>query len=585
MEQQHEERRLITILAADVVGYSRLMAVDETGTLAQLKTHRKELIEPKTAEHHGRVVKLMGDGTLMEFGSVVDAVRFAVDVQRAMVERNASVPEDRQITYRVGINIGDIIVEGEDIYGDGINVAARLEALAEPGGICVSRTVFNHVKNKVELGFEDLGEQEFKNIPEPVRVYRIVEQEVRTLASHPVLNRPAVAVLPFDSLSADPEQEYFADGITEDIITGLSYWRWFPVIARNSTFAYKGRAMDVTQVARELGARYVLEGSVRKAGNRVRISAQLIDAPSSHHLWARHYDRDLSDIFALQDEITERIVASIEPELNRAEQERASRKQPESLDAWDHSLRALWHLNRMTKDDNAEACRLLQKAMELDPEWGGAVSLLALCQSFVGWLGWAEEPARQSAGFLLPIATQAVALDEGDWLAHATLGMAYVWARQHERGADELKRAIDLNPSAARAYHFLGFTLAISGRPGDAIAELNTALRLDPSDPLISHTLAALGLSYFLLRKFEDAILFSGKALRADPGNVRAHHRLVASLGHLGRIEEASAALRELLRWQPDFSKGYIDAAYPFKNPEHHDLILEGLRKAGWEGE
>ncbi|MEE9586698.1 MAG: adenylate/guanylate cyclase domain-containing protein [Hyphomicrobiaceae bacterium] len=584
MEQQHEERRLTTILAADVVGYSRLMAIDETGTLAQLKTHRKEVIEPKTAEYHGRVVKLMGDGTLMEFGSVVDAIRFAVDVQRAMVERNASVPEDRQITYRVGINIGDIIVEGEDIYGDGINVAARLEALAEPGDICVSRTVFNHVKNKVELGFEDLGEQEFKNIPEPVRVYRIVEQEVRTLASHPVLNRPAVAVLPFDSLSGDPEQEYFADGITEDIITALSYWRWFPVIARNSTFAYKGRAMDVTQVARELGARYVLEGSVRKAGNRVRINAQLIDAPSGHHLWARRYDRDLSDIFALQDEITERIVASIEPELNRAEQERASRKHPESLDAWDHSLRALWHLNRMTKDDNAEACRLLQKAMELDPKWGGAVSLLALCQSFVGWLGWAEDPARQSAVFL-PIATQAVALDEGDWLAHATLGMAHVWARQHERGADELERAIDLNPSAARAYHFLGFTLAISGRPGDAIAELNTALRLDPSDPLISHTLAALGLSHFLLRKFEDSILFAGKALRADPGNVRAHHRLVASLGHLGRIEEASAALRELLRWQPDFSKGYIDAAYPFKNPEHHDLILEGLRKAGWEGE
>ncbi len=585
MEPQHEERRLTTILAADVVGYSRLMAIDETGTLAQLKTHRKEVIEPKTAEYHGRVVKLMGDGTLMEFGSVVDAVRFAVDVQRAMVVRNASVPEDRQITYRVGINIGDIIVEGEDIYGDGINVAARLEALAEPGGICVSRTVFNHVKNKVELGFEDLGEQEFKNIPEPVRVYRIVEQEVRTLASHPVLNRPAVAVLPFDSLSGDPEQEYFADGITEDIITALSYWRWFPVIARNSTFAYKGRAMDVTQVARELGARYVLEGSVRKAGNRVRISAQLIDAPSGHHLWARRYDRDLSDIFALQDEITERIVASIEPELNRAEQERASRKHPESLDAWDHSLRALWHLNRMTKDDNAEACRLLQKAMELDPKWGGAVSLLALCQSFVGWLGWAEDPARQSAVFLLPIATQAVALDEGDWLAHATLGMAYVWARQHERGADELERAIDLNPSAARAYHFLGFTLAISGRPGDAIAELNTALRLDPRDPLISHTLAALGLSHFLLRKFEDAILVTGKSLRADPGNVRAHHRLVASLGHLGRIEEASAALRELLRWQPDFSKDYIDAAYPFKNPEHHDLILEGLRKAGWEGE
>ncbi len=342
MNPQHEERRLTTILAADVVGYSRLMAADEGGTFAQLKTHRKELIGPKIAEYSGRVVKLMGDGTLMEFGSVVDAVHFAVDVQRAMAERNAEVPEDQRITYRIGINIGDIIVEGDDIYGDGVNVAARLEALAEPGGICISRTVFNHVRNKVALAFEDLGELQVKNIPDPVRVYRVDLSRTDTdsvgwspdTGSLPLPDKPSIAVLPFENMSGDPEQEFFADGMAEEIITALSRYRWFFVIARNSSFTYKGHAVDVKQVAKELGVRYVLEGSVRKAGDRVRVTAQLIDASTGNHIWAERYDRELDDIFALQDEITQTIVTAIEPELGAVEQERARRKPPDNLDAW-----------------------------------------------------------------------------------------------------------------------------------------------------------------------------------------------------------------------------------------------------------
>ncbi|MEE9481172.1 MAG: adenylate/guanylate cyclase domain-containing protein, partial [Kiloniellales bacterium] len=359
------QRRLTTILAADVVGYSRLMAADETGTLAALKTHRRELVAPKTDEYGGRTVKLMGDGTLMEFASVVDAVRFAVDVQRTMVVRNAAVPENRRIIYRMGINIGDIIVDGDDIYGEGVNVAARLEALSEPGGICVSRTVFNHVQGKVDTAFEDLGAREVKNIPKPVQVYRVLLEDIADArpdfeARSEALalpDKPSIAVLPFDNMSGDPEQEYLADGITEDLITALSKIRWFFVIARNSTYTYKGEAVEVTQVAKDLGVRYVLEGSVRKAGNRVRVTAQLIDATIGRHVWAERYDREIEDIFDLQDEMSQTIVGAVEPELSRVEQDRARRKRPEDLNAWDCYLRGMWHVWRSSKVDNEEAQR------------------------------------------------------------------------------------------------------------------------------------------------------------------------------------------------------------------------------------
>src|SRR6188474_1749830 len=350
MAEARVERRLAAIMAGDIVGYSRLMGIDEEGTLRQLKAHRKELIDPKITEHRGRVVKTTGDGMLVEFVSVVDAVRYAVDIQRGMAERNAEVALDRRIEFRIGINVGDIISDENDIYGDGVNVAARLEALAEPGGILVSRNVHDQVCDKLSFGFEDLGEQTVKNITRPIGVHRVSLAETQTSAAAASKfetagsNRPSIAVLPFANMSGDQEQEYFADGISEDIITALSKLRWFFVIARNSSFTYKGKAVDVKRVAQELGVRYVLEGSVRKSGNRMRITAQLIDAATGNHLWAERFDRDVADIFAVQDEITERVVSAIEPQLYAAENVRSQRKLPESLDAWECVTRALWHV-------------------------------------------------------------------------------------------------------------------------------------------------------------------------------------------------------------------------------------------------
>jgi adenylate cyclase len=399
--EDRAERRLTTILAADVVGYSGLMAADETGTLARLKTHRKEVIEPKTAEFRGRVVKLMGDGTLMEFASVVDAVNFAVDVQEMVAECNAGVPEDRRIAYRVGINIGDIVVEGEDIYGDGVNVAARLEALADPGGVCVSGTVYDHVKGKVELDFTDLGERQVKNIPGPLRVYNVVfgatEGPARTAVAPAAQGTqatqkepddsgigidlslpdyPSIAVLPFANMSTDPEQEFFSDGITEDIITALSKIGSLLVVARNSTFTYKGTAVDVKQVSREQGVRYVLEGSVRKAGNRVRVTAQLIDATTGHHAWAERYDRDLEDIFAVQDEITREVVVALDVRLREGEQARIWSGGTKNVEAWECVRLGQEALNRVKREDRIEARRLFERALELDPSYPTAWSSL-----------------------------------------------------------------------------------------------------------------------------------------------------------------------------------------------------------------
>jgi len=389
MAKERVQRRLAAILAADVVGYSRLMGEDEAGTLAQLKAHRKELLEPKITEHGGHIVKLMGDGVLVEFPSVVEAVQCAVEVQNGMAVRNASVPDDRRITFRIGVNLGDVIVEGDDIYGDGVNVAARLEGLAEPGGICVSRTVFNHVTKKVDLGFEDLGEQEVKNIPEPLRVYRVelAQTEAPRLGSVAAAeqtltlpDKPSIAVLPFDNMSGDPEQEYFADGMAEDIITALSRMPWFFVIARNSSFTYKGHAVDVKQVAHELGVQYVLEGSVRKGGSRIRITAQLIDAMTGKHVWAERYDREIVDIFAVQDEVTEAIVGAVAPEFLSVEAKRAQRKDPGLLDAWECVVRGRALVWRMGHEEVAEARKLFERAIQLAPSGEFGMSDLA----FVG---------------------------------------------------------------------------------------------------------------------------------------------------------------------------------------------------------
>ena len=422
MTPEKEERRLTTILAADVVGFSRLMGADESGTLSALKAHRKELIEPKSRQYGGRTVKLMGDGTLMEFASVVDAVLFAVDVQCAMREHNAEVPAERRIVYRIGINIGDIIVEGDDIYGDGVNIAARLEGLSEPGGICVSSNVYNQVKNKIEVGFEDRGDQQVKNIAEPVRVYNVTMGPCERLpcdlaivarATACATEKPAIAILPFDNMSGDAEQEYFADGITEDLITELARFQNLVVIARNSTFTYKGKATRVKDVARDLGVHYVVEGSVRKAGNRVRVTVQLIESKSEKHVWAERYDRELTDIFEIQDQVTRAIIGALPSRLEAADIERIKRKPPQDLAAYDYVLRSKILHHHGTKEANSEALQILDKAIEVDPGYAQAYAWKACTLRQAILRGFTEEPDDFNAQRIAN-AEKALSLDEND---------------------------------------------------------------------------------------------------------------------------------------------------------------------------
>jgi adenylate cyclase len=569
------------------------MAADESGTLAQLKTHRKELIGPKTAEYSGRVVKLMGDGTLMEFGSVVDAVRFAVDVQRAMVERNAEVPQDQRITYRIGINIGDIIVEGDDIYGDGVNVAARLEALAEPGGICISQTVFDHVRNKVVLSCEDLGESQVKNIPNPVHVYRVDLFQSGTdsvgggsdAGSLSLPEKPSIAVLPFQNMSGDPEQEFFADGMAEEIITALSHYRWFFVIARNSSFTYKDRAVDVTKVAKELGVRYILEGSVRKAGDRVRVTAQLIDATTGNHIWAERYDRELDDIFALQDEITETIVASVEPELGMVERERARRKPPENLDAWDLYQRGLWHFFDDVKCDErqslAEAKRLLQRACELDPSFAAAHAELAYTHVAEIIRGLTDDP-KASLDKAADAAERAVTLDARDPAARCALGRVFIFRHAYERAIGEMEAAINLNASCDRAYYGLGLALLYGGKPEESISQFETGIRLSPRSPVLWAYWTMLGLAYVNLQKYQEAAACFDKAIQQPKTAFMPFAYCAATLGQLGRIEEACSMLAEARKRNPECSIDTVRNTVGLLGPNSGvDWIIDGLRKAG----
>jgi len=470
MAEERVQRRLAAILAADVVGYSRLVRADEEATLAALKGIRKDIIDPKIANHHGRIVKLMGDGMLAEFGSAVDAVRNAVEVQRAVAEHQSDLPDDRRIQFRVGINLGDVVIDGDDIQGDGVNVAARLEALADPGGVCISGAVHEQVRDRIDVPFEDLGEQEVKNIDRPVRVWRWTSDTSATssgpAATDKLLrlpDKPSIAVLPFEDLSADKDQEYFADGIAEDIITALSRNRGVFVIARNSSFTYKGAAVDVKRVGQELGVRYVLEGSVRKAGSRVRITAQLIDAATGNHVWAERYDRELEDIFAVQDEITQNIVATIGPELASAEMQRARRKDPSSLDAWDCTIRAMWHFARATHGDMEEARRFALRAIEMDPGTAPAFGILAFTHLRGVVNGWSKTPS-QSIQEAYEAARKAVALDGRDANAHWALGTANLFRRRFEDAFSSYETAIDLDPNNAAAHGGLGSALAYAGR-------------------------------------------------------------------------------------------------------------------------
>ena len=583
------DRRLAAILAVDIAGYSRLMGANEEGTLRQLKEHRKELIDPKITEHRGRIVKTSGDGMLVEFVSVVDAVRCAVDVQRGMIERNAKLPVESRIQFRVGINVGDIISDDNDIYGDGVNVAARLEALAEPGGICVSRNVHDQVRDKLSFSFEDIGEQVFKNIARSIGVHRVSLAENAPLtvlkstaaAQKPELassDRPSLAVLPFANMSGDPEQEYFADGISEDIITGLSKLRWFFVIARNSSFAYKGKTADVKRAARELGVRCVLEGSVRKSGNRVRITAQLIDAATGNHIWADHYDGNLTDIFALQDEITEKVVAAIEPRLLEAEGIRSQNRSPEDLGAWDMVIQANSLFWRLTKAETETAIETLRRAVQRYPEYAPARSMLAFVLLISGYLGWGlMDPQLKEAATL---AGRAAELDDSDPWAHLALGFVAFVRRRTNVATAEFRRALALNPNFAAAHGYLGWTLAFDGQADQAITHLEEAIRLSPHDPQNAIFNTGLAVAHYLEGRYTDAVEYSRKTLQQRSAFTAGHRIYCASLAQDGQIDEAREALARLKEMHPDLSIAWIERHVPY-TPGPMAKFLEGMRKAG----
>jgi adenylate cyclase len=576
------ERRLAAIFAGDVAGYSRLMGQDEAGTLARLKALQRELVRPAIAEHKGRVVKTTGDGILIEFPSVVEAVACAVAVQREMAERNAVTPQHQRIEYRIGINLGDIIVEEDDIHGDGVNVAARLEALAEPGGICISRVVRDQVRDKLDLAFEDTGEQNLKNIARPVRVYRVrLAGSPLVAAADPALalpDKPSIAVVPFQNMSGDPEQDYFADGMVEDIVTGLSRIKWLFVISRNSSFIYKAKAIDVKTVGRELGVRYVLEGSVRKAGNRVRVTAQLIDTTNASHVWAERYDRALDDIFALQDELTMSVVGAIEPTLRKAEIERARRKRPESLDAYDLYLRASPFAWTCMPEDADAALPLLERALRLEPDYAAVHALIAWCHEQRYLRGGLREEVRAAA---LRHARAAIAAGNDDAPALAIAGFV-IGVVEHDVAAalDAIDRSLALSPSSALALSFSAIMRSWQGEDPTAVAHAETALRHSPYDPLIWMPFIGLAYTHFFSGRFEEAVGAAGRALHGNPRFSVPAFLQTAALARLGRKAEAAASARRLLELQPGFTIASLVES-GFTSPERLNMLAEALREAG----
>jgi adenylate cyclase len=572
-------RRLTTILAADVAGYSRLMGADEEGTHERLSAHLGELVNPKIAEHRGRIVKNTGDGFLAEFQSVVDAVRCAVEVQRGMAERNAGTPPERRIEFRVGINLGDVIAEGEDIFGDGVNIAARLEGLAEPGGVLVSNTVHDHVRDRLPVAFEDLGEHQVKNITRPVRVYRVRDATPKAPASPalPLPDKPSIAVLPFANMSGDPEQEYFADGMVEEIITALSRIRWLLVIARNSTFTYKGQVVDVKQVGRELGVRYVLEGSVRKASGRVRITAQLIDATNGTHLWADRFDGLLEDVFDLQDKVASGVAGVIEPALQAAETARSASRPTHDLTAYDLYLRA-YALVMSSSREIPEALHLTEQAIARDPRYGSALAWAAHCcfrLLFDGRSGDREAERLKGADF----ARRALQLagDDPGIVVNSALALAYFG---EDIGAmiALVDRALALNPNFARGRHISGILRLWAGQPDLAIDHNEASLRLSPR-VRIGASLVVIGQAHFLSRRFDEAVPKLLLAIQDNPSSPNPYRFLAACYAHMGRLDHA----REVVTRIRAITSAVMPDASFLRDTEQRELYLSGLRLAAGE--
>ncbi|MBI3795666.1 MAG: tetratricopeptide repeat protein [Deltaproteobacteria bacterium] len=637
MEAHEVKRKLVAIFAADVQGYSRLMGEDEEATLRTLNAYRK-VTDFFIEQHNGRVVNTAGDSILAEFASVVDAVRCAVEIQQELKIHNAALPAHRRMAFRIGINLGDVMVEGEQIYGDGVNIAARLEALAEPSGICISATVYEQIENKLSLQYESLGEQGVKNIAKPVRVWRIRLEEFGSPASSvrrptsegdnlsrvgiahrswvmataagllliagifvavqylffspntqslapstqaepalPLPDKPSIVVLPFVNMSEDPKQEYFSDGMTEDLITDLSKLSGLFVIARNSAFIYKGKVVKVEEVGRELGVRYVLEGSVRKMDSQIRITAQLVDATTGGHLWAERYDRPLKDIFALQDEIRQKIITALRVKLTKEEQERFKSAPTDNLEAYDYYLRGAEYFSRQTKDWFTQARQMFEKAIELDEKFAGAYAALSWTSVTVWYFQWSPDPQTLERSFTL--AQRAVALDDSLPTAHGALGLVYLLKKQHDQSIVEAERAIALDPNSANAHAMFGFILNWVGRAEETIGLIEKAMRLNPHYPSIY--LIYLGQAYRLTGRYEEAIAVYKKALARNPDFPAGHLGLAATYSELGREAEAQAETAEVLRISPHYSLEIVRQRWPYKDPAVLEHELAAMRKAG----
>jgi adenylate cyclase len=587
MAEERVQRRLAAILATDVVGYSRLMRADEIRTLDELRKLRRETFDPKISEHNGRIVKLMGDGALVEFASAVDAVSCAIEIQKELATYNAPIPEEYKTLFRIGINVGDIIVEGDDIYGDGVNIAARVESLADPGGIFLSRTARDQVRDKMQIHLEDRGEQAVKNIARPIGIFRVVAEGEKAPSSKtatenteaaPTPSELSIAVLAFNNMSDDADQEYFSDGISEDIITDLSKLANLHVIARNSSFVYKGQAVSIPNVGNELGVRYVLEGSVRKAGNRVRVTAQLIDTTTGGHVWADRYDRDLADIFAVQDELTQEIVSALKVTLTPDDQSRLAHKREIDIDAYNFFLRGREQTRLHTRMGNIDGRKLLNRATELAPDYAAAHACIAFTHVMDYANGWSDNPEHQLQSGL-ELAQRATKMDDEEPLAHFALGVGHMWNKELDQSMAESQRCLELEPNSADGYLALAHALIFNSEPAAAIDRLETYINLDPLYPdLMLHFMAEARIS---LRQFEEAITILKQRLERNPSSETAYALLASCYGNLDRIEEGKAALAALLKLVPDFSLDWKQRVLPFKNLSDFEIRANGLHKVG----
>jgi adenylate cyclase len=581
------ERRLAAVLAADVAGYSCLMGHDEEGTLAQLKSFRKSLVDPAISEHRGRIVKTTGDGMLAEFASAVDAARCAIEVQRGMAEQNTGVPQELRIEFRIGIHLGDIIIDDNDIFGDGVNIAARLEGLAEPGGITISDDAHRQIRGKVDVAFENMGAQTLKNIAEPMHVWRI---RVKSDAASPKPAHPpgsnvephprekcSIAVLPFQNMSGDPEQDYFTDGVVHDIITALSRFRYWFVIARSSSFTYKGRAVDIKQVGRELNVRYVLEGGVRKAAGKVRITCQLVDAASGLNLWADRFEGDLADIFVLQDEVALKVISAVGPKVVGTEIERAAQQTPRNLSAYDLHLRGVQQYCTGTPAGVAEALRLFYRALQLDPRFGRAAAMAGSCIILNIGMGHSVD-VKSEAEEAKRLLQLALSIDENDADTLALGGHITAWAGEFDTAIEMVDRSIALNPNSAVAWRLRGWTYQYVGRAEEAVRSFERSIPLSPLDPMLYSTHTGMALAFIRLQRFDEAVVIAEKALRKNQIYSPIYRCLAAALAHLGRDAEAKEALVRLLELEPDLRISGVAAKGGLRWPR---LLIEGLRKAG----